>query len=586
LQRNGSSPDPESPDRAGLNPAGSVAETIRRGEELYRVLAAQLPNVALVVFDRELRVLVAQGEALMSYGVHERDAEGQPLRDALAPETYDGLHALCQATLEGERRELEQHSPDGERCFRVFGKPMLDANHRVWAGMILAQDITHLRASEHLLRARANRLEDLAHHDDLTGLPNRTLLRDRLEHALARAVREGLSVAFLYLDLDRFKNVNDTLGHEAGDELLQCVARRLGEAVRAADTVGRLGGDEFVVIAEGVREDTDVLTAVERVFAAFGAPMTIAGSELWISASVGVAVGPRDGATSDALMAAADKAMYGAKEAGSNCHRFFDRSMDDRARERLTLEAEMRHAVRRDEFVLHYQPAVALQTGHVVSVEALVRWNHPRRGFLGPGEFIPIAEQTGFAAEITEWVLQRACRDAQELQRDGAAPVRVAVNCCSRELAGGLLELAGDALRANDLDAECLELEVTERFLGHDDAVRDEMLAQLKELGVSIALDDFGTGYSSLLRLQTFPVDVIKIDRRFIAELPEQDAIARSIIGLAANLDLRVIAEGIEHEAQRTWLKATGCDAASGFWICRPMPIEQLATWLRSQMEI
>ncbi len=569
-------------DAGGLNPAGSAPETIRRGEELYRMLARQLPNVAVVVFDRELRVLVAEGEALMGHGIREHAVEGRPLREVMEPGAYRDLEDLYRAALDGQRRELEQDSPDGERCFRVFGKPMVDDGGEVWAGLVLAQDITTLRAHERALRANTDRLTELATHDDLTGLPNRALFRDRLGHALARAEREKRLMALLYLDLDRFKDINDTLGHDAGDELVRSVAGLLVSATRAGDTVARLGGDEFVVLVEDIEDDEGALSAVERVFSALHAPVVVAGSELRVTTSIGVALAPRDGETGEALMAAADRAMYRAKAGGGNRHRFFDPKMHDRARERLEIETALHHALARHELVLHYQPAVDLRTGRVVSVEALVRWNHPQRGLLGPAEFIPIAEQTGFAAEITAWVLEGACRQARAWQDAGVPAMRVAVNSCSRELGGALIETVKATLRATELTAERLEVEVTERFLGEDDDARDRMLAELKRLGVSIALDDFGTGYSSLARLRSFPVDVIKIDRVFIADLERTGAIAKTIIALAANLGLRVIAEGVEHDAQRAWLIDAGCDAASGFLICRPLPAKLLTEWLLS----
>ncbi|MEJ7893284.1 MAG: EAL domain-containing protein [Solirubrobacteraceae bacterium] len=564
----------------GLNPAGAAPETIRRGEELYRTLARQLPNVAVIVFDEELRVMVAEGEALMSHGFSETDPIGRALEEVMAPETYAGLESLYRAVLDGKRSERDQQSPDGSRCFRVFGKPMVDDEGAVWAGLALAHDITALRSTERTLRERTEHLANLAQHDNLTGLPNRTVLSDRLGHALARLQRDGGHLAVLFLDLDRFKDVNDSFGHEAGDELLMAVARRLADAARAADTVARLGGDEFVILIDFVSDATDALAAVERIFEALRAPVAVGGTELVLTVSGGVAIAPQDGTTRDTLLAAADRAMYRAKSGGGNQHRFFNPTMHEHALERLQTEAALRHALRRDEFVLHYQPAVDLRTGEVVSVEALIRWNHPERGLLPPGEFIPVAEATGLAADITKWVLTHACRQARDWQSAGLASLRVAVNSCSRELTGGLLGLIRDTLRAADLEPECLEIEVTERFLGEDDAVRDEMLVELKRLGVYITLDDFGTGYSSLARLRDFPVDVIKIDRLFITELDRTAAIAKTIIALAGNLGVAVIAEGVEHEHQLAWLREAGCDAASGFLIRAPQPAEETTAWL------
>jgi EAL domain-containing protein (putative c-di-GMP-specific phosphodiesterase class I) len=299
-----------------------------------------------------------------------------------------------------------------------------------------------------------------------------------------------------------------------------------------------------------------------------------------VSASLGVALGPRDGASWETLLEAAGHAMHRARADGGRRHRFYDPAMQERARERLATEASLHHGIRRDELVLHYQPAIDLATGKVASVEALVRWNHPERGLLAPAEFIPMAEETGLAVEVTEWVAQKAC-DQVKLWRDAAEPdLRVAVNSCSRELSGDLCALVKRVLADTGLPGAALEIEITERFLGEDDDVRDAMLAELKNIGVSITLDDFGTGYSSLARLRTFPVDVLKIDRTFVNELPENAAITDSIITLARNLGLRVIAEGVENERQHAWLRHAGCDAASGYLLCRPQPPEQITAWL------
>jgi diguanylate cyclase (GGDEF)-like protein/PAS domain S-box-containing protein len=565
--------------RPGLNPRGDTDETLRRGEELYRTLGEQLPNVAVLVFDPDQRVLVAVGEALTNHGVHERDVEGRPLREVMTAETYQTLQELYSAALRGERSQVEHTSATG-RSFRVFGKPMIEADGTVWAGLALAQDITDLRAVETDLRANSERLVQLSQHDDLTKLANRLLFRDRLEHALSRSRRTGGKVAVMFLDVDRFKAVNDTLGHHAGDRLLQEVAGRLTSAVREVDTVARLGGDEFAVLVEDLSAEDEAATALQRVLGSMSAPLSLDGTEMPISVSLGLALGPRDGGSWDALLGAADRAMYHAKADGGRRHRIYDPAMRERARERLATEAALHHAVRRGELVLHYQPAIELSSAEVTGVEALVRWNHPVRGLLGPGEFIPLAEEVGMAAEITEWVLHAACAQAKAWRDAGHPPLRLAVNSCSRELSGGLLELVKRELADNELPGDALEIEITERFLGHHDDIRDAMLTELKGLGVWITLDDFGTGYSSLARLRAFPVDVLKIDRMFIDELPESNAIANSVIDLARNLGLRVIAEGVETQRQYAWLKQSACDAVAGYLLCRPQPPEQLTAWL------
>jgi diguanylate cyclase (GGDEF)-like protein/PAS domain S-box-containing protein len=565
-------PLPASGSTSGLNQHRT--ESVRSGEELYRALGEQLPNVAVVVFDLEMRVLVAIGEALTDHGVRERDVEGRALHEVMDADTFRALEDLYRGALRGERREVEHTSHGGERCFRVFTKPMVGRDGRVWAGLALAQDITDLRTAE------MDRRVELAEHDDLTKLANRSLFRDRLEHALVKAGRTGRQVAVVFLDVDRFKTVNDTLGHQAGDRLLQTVADILTSSVRAADTVARVGADEFAILVEDVDTEGEATKALGRIWGALSTPIDLDGTEILASASLGVAMGPRDGASWDALLEAADHAMHRARADGGRRHCFYDPAMQERARERIATEASLHHAIRRDELVLHYQPAIDLATGQVASVEALVRWNHPERGLLAPVEFIPMAEETGLAVEVTEWVVQKAC-DQAKLWRDAAEPdLRVAVNSCSRELSGDLCALVKRVLADTGLPGAALEIEITERFLGEDDDVRDAMLAEMKNIGVFITLDDFGTGYSSLARLRTFPVDVLKIDRTFVNELPGNAAITDSIITLGRNLGLRVIAEGVETERQYAWLRHAGCDAASGYLLCRPQPPEQITAWL------
>jgi diguanylate cyclase (GGDEF)-like protein/PAS domain S-box-containing protein len=568
---------------AALNPHGSVAETLRRGEQLYRKLGEQLPNVAVLVFDADMRVLVAVGEALTSHGVRARDVEGSPLREVMNAETYRELESLYRGALRGERRETEHTS--GDRTFRVFGKPMLERDGQVWAGLALAQDITDLRATETRLRIDSERLAALSVRDDLTGLANRALFRDRLAHALVTGHRLETQVAVMFIDVDRFKTVNDTLGHQAGDELLQTIAGLLTASVRAADTVARLGGDEFAVLIEHVHDTGEVVSALDRIFAALSVPVILVDTEVRISVSVGVALGPHDGDTWEVLLVAADQAMYSAKAQGGRRHRFYDPAMQDRARERLAIETALHHALRRDELVLHYQPAIEFLTGRVTSVEALIRWNHPQRGLLLPGSFIPIAEETALAAEITEWVVRRACAQVKAWRDEGQTSLRVAVNSCSRELGGRLLALVKSALGEAGLPGDAMEIEITERFLGHEDAVRDAMLSELRDLGVRVALDDFGTGYSSLARLRSFPVDVLKLDRMFIAELPENSAIADSVITLARNLGVIVIAEGVENDCQYAWLEQAGCHAAAGYLLCPPQTAAEFGAWTSARRD-
>jgi len=566
--------------RLPISPGGGPEETARRGEELYRRLMQQLPNVAVFVFDRDLRLLVAEGEALTHQGLRDTDLEGKLLSDVLVTETFSALERHYRAALAGERHQLERPSEAGDRCFRVTTSPLRDDDGNVWAGLTMAQDITDLRDTEGQLRRRTHELERLSQHDSLTGLANRPRFGDRLEHALARAERDGTAVALVFLDLDGFKEINDTLGHEAGDEVLRTVAERLGRAVRTVDTVARLGGDEFAVLLEGMSKHEEIVFAVERLIATLRHPIALAAQEVFPRASAGVAVAPRDGGTRQGLLAAADLAMYRVKASGGDAYRFFDLGMHERALERVTIEAELHRALERDELLLHYQPAVDLRTGRVVSVEALVRWQHPERGLMPPTDFIPVAEHSGLSGQVTTWVLERACRQAQAWRQGGLAGFRVAVNASTRDVRGELAILVGNVLTGSGLPPDALALEITERLLGEADHVQDTMLRQLKELGVHITLDDFGTGWSSLARLHSFPVDALKIDRSFTAALDDGGAIARSIIALGRNLDLQVVAEGVESATQLDRLRDAACHEASGFHICPPLPAEELTAWL------
>jgi diguanylate cyclase (GGDEF)-like protein len=554
-----------------MNPDGSPEETLRCGEELYRRLMQQLPNVAVFVFDDDLRLLVAEGEALTHQGLRDSDVEGKLMSDVLVEGTFSKLESHYRAALAGERHQLERPSPVG------------DDDGKVWAGLTMAQDITDLQTTERDLRARTEKLEQLSQRDDLTGLANRVRFRDRLEHALARAARDATKLAVVFLDLDGFKQINDTLGHEAGDVLLRTVAERVGGAVRGIDTVARLGGDEFAVLLEGMTEHEEVVFAVERLFSSLRHPIALAAQEVFPRASAGIAVWPRDAQSAQGLLAAADLAMYRVKDSGGDGYRFFDVAMHERALKRVSIEAELHRALERDELLLHYQPAVDLHTGRVVSVEALVRWQHPERGLMPPDDFIPIAEHSGLSEQVTAWVLERASRQLRAWRNAGLGGFRVAVNASTRDVRGGLSVLVREILAGAGLPADALEIEITKRLLGETDHVHDTMLRQLKELGVHITLDDFGTGWSSLARLHAFPVDILKIDRSFTVALDQVGAIARSIIGLGHNLGLRVVAEGVETITQLDRLRDASCHDASGFLVCPPRPAEALTAWLEGR---
>jgi diguanylate cyclase (GGDEF)-like protein/PAS domain S-box-containing protein len=437
--------------------------------------------------------------------------------------------------------------------------------------------------SEH--KAAQKRIEFLAHHDPLTGLPNRVLLRDRMLQAMARASRAHTRVAMLFLDLDRFKQINDSLGHPAGDALLKAIAARLNECVRKSDTICRQGGDEFIIVLDGVRDAEAVAGVADNIHRLMAQPFDIGGYSLITSFSIGVAIYPDDGADFDVLMQEADTAMYHAKEAGRNHYRFFTEQMNQRALEHMLMETRLRGALDNAEFVLYYQPQADLTTRAIVGVEALIRWNSPENGLVQPAKFIPVAEETGLIVDIGAWVLREACRQAKAWQDAGLPPMVVAVNLSAIQFRrSDMIDTVVDALAQSGLSAEWLELELTESVLLQDTEAMLDTVRRLKALGLKLSVDDFGTGYSSLAYLKRFSVDKLKIDQSFIFDLltdSDNAAIVRAIIQMAHSLKLRTIAEGVENEALSEMLKHFQCDDVQGYGLARPMPAEALEAFLR-----
>jgi diguanylate cyclase len=420
------------------------------------------------------------------------------------------------------------------------------------------------------LEAANRQLRHLASHDALTGLPNRMLLDDRVAQAIAQANRQGHEFALLVVDLDRFKLINDSLGHRAGDDLLREVAQRLKSAVRAVDTTARLGGDEFVILVDGPVTRTEAVAIGRRAIDVMRPAMRLLGIDVHISPSIGIAFYPADGATVDALLARADAAMYSAKERGRNNVRCYAEGMTTATRDRVRLESELHDALRSGQFELHYQPKVDTTSGRINSAEALIRWRHPQRGLVSPKEFIPIAEEGGLLDAIGEWVLFEACRQAKAWQQEGLRPMRVAVNLAPSQFRlANLVEQIRKALEAAQLDPQYLEVELTESAVMSDAEESIVILESISRMGVLVSVDDFGTGYSSMSYLRRFPIDKLKIDRCFVTEMtrrPEDASIVRAIISLAHSLHLKVIAEGVETPEQLALLTELGCDQYQGFF--------------------
>lgn len=426
-------------------------------------------------------------------------------------------------------------------------------------------------------RKRAEeRLQYLAHYDGLTGLPNRLLYFDRLDQALAWAHRNDQMVVVLLLDLDRFKVINDTLGHDVGDGLLQAVAERITACVREGDTVARLGGDEFVLLLTNMVRDRDVSRIAQKVLDSVEKPIVSEGRELFVTGSIGISRYPYDGKDAQALLKNADTAMYRAKEQGKNNFQMYSPDLDARAVERLGLESSLRHALEREEFLLHYQPRVNLRSGRMTGMEALLRWQHPELGLVSPDEFIPLLEETGLIVPVGEWVLRTACRQNKAWQQAGFPPLRVAVNLSVRQFKRGLPNKVGRLLKETGLEPRWLALEITESILMEYRESAVALLNELNAMGIRLVIDDFGTGYSSLSYLKRFPIHSLKIDRSFVRDIPDDTgdmAIARSVIGMAHSLNMTVTAEGVETKEQIDFLHAQNCDRVQGHYFSRPLPV-------------
>nr|WP_217705364.1 bifunctional diguanylate cyclase/phosphodiesterase [Peristeroidobacter soli] len=457
--------------------------------------------------------------------------------------------------------------------------------------MILLMYDAHLesRSRQHAIALEdANaRLRHLATHDSLTELPNRLLLDDRLSQAITYAERREGRIAVLVLDLDRFKTINDSLGHHGGDELLKEVANRLRDTLRKSDTLARTGGDEFVLIADEINGQADVEILAQRLLACFVKPFHILSVDIHTAPSIGISMYPSDGARPEELVVAADAAMYHSKKVGGNTYSFFTPSMNAFAQQRLELENGLRRALGNGELELHYQPKVDVTTGRISSTEALIRWRHPERGLVAPGEFIPLAEETGLILQIGEWVLREACRQARQWQVNGMAPVRVAINMSAQQFRQkNLVSIVKSALEGANLEPTYLEIELTESAVMHNAGESAAILEQLSRIGVHISIDDFGTGYSSLNYLRRFPLDKLKIDRSFIKDVvanSEDAAIVHAIISLAHSLKLKVIAEGVETEQQLEFLRSLGCDQYQGFFCSPAIQPEAFAEMMRAR---
>ncbi|HWP59396.1 MAG TPA: EAL domain-containing protein [Candidatus Acidoferrales bacterium] len=559
---------------------------LRRREEQYRLITENTQDL-ICMLDPAGTLTYVSPSARALLGYESQSLVGTSCLELIHPEDRKAAGAALEqlfASPDGGAQEFRLRRAGGDwRIFESIGSRILDDTGKAQRLVLVARDVTERKRDEEMIR-------HLAYYDALTGLPNRTLFNDRLAQALAQAYRSRQMIALMFLDLDRLKAVNDTLGHAMGDRLLQAVSERLKGCLREGDTIARLGGDEFLLLLQGVAHLEDVAKVARRLLDALKPSFYCEGQELHTTASIGIAIYPNDSKDADSLMRNADTAMYRAKELGRNNYQFYSASMNESALQRLSLENSLRRALQRQEFVLHYQPQMSLATGEITGGEALIRWNHPELGMVPPVRFIPIAEESGLILPVGEWVLATASAQNKAWQKAGLKPLRVAVNLSPLHFKHkDLAETIARILEKTELDARYLELEVTESVIMQtseldSDAIVGTML-KLKETGIHVSIDDFGTGYSSLSYLKRFPVDTVKIDQSFIRDIttnPDDAAIARAIISIAHSLGLRVIAEGVETREQLDFLSAEKCDEVQGFFLSRALPADDFFDFVQA----
>ena len=550
-------------------------EAIRESEDRVRKFA-DATNEGIVFFDSGIITDINEaGARLVRLPVEK--IIGRQVLDFIAP---DSVETVAHNIRVGFDRPYEANMlrADGTLVTLEFvGKVIVRDGKTLH--MTVARDISDRKQAE-------ARIQFLAHHDILTHLPNRAMLLERLQIMLNVAKRQGTQVGVLFIDLDNFKTINDSLGHYAGDQLLKRLAQRLQACLRSVDLVGRLGGDEFLVIISGLERTEDVIPIAEKIAECISEPFALEGQTLGVSGSIGISMYPQDGESTDTLIRNADAAMYLAKERGRSNFQFFMPSLTKSAANSLSIESGIRKAIKNVEFVLHYQPEVVSQTGVISAVEALIRWQHPDLGLLGPDKFISFAEHRGLIMPIGRWVINEAIRQCKEWL-DVGLRIPIAINISAVQFKQkDLVELIAANLKSYDLPGELLELELTESLFLEDVTAMTKTLSRLKDLGVTLAVDDFGTGYSSLAYLKRYPIDKIKIDRSFISDIPhnaDDVAITTAIINLADSLGLQVVAEGVETQEQADFLERHHCDYIQGYLVSYPLPPDEIFAWMKQR---
>ncbi|MEO7720027.1 MAG: EAL domain-containing protein [Capsulimonas sp.] len=570
--------------QGALPSSGSSDEAelaLRISERQYRQIV-DTTQEGVWLRDAEARTVFVNRRLCEMLGYTADEMMGRPVTDFMDADARAEAERRFLQRKKGERQQHDVrylHKDGSDVWAIVSASPMYDDDGVFIGGLGMITDITERKRHEELIRWQA-------YHDPLTDLPNRKLFEDRLHQLLVMAERHLHPVAVMFIDLDGFKQVNDTLGHDYGDHLLKVVAERISGCLRGEDTVARMGGDEFAVLLPGIEHPDAIAIVAQKLLEALAQPIDLAGQEVSVSGSIGVSLHPNDGDDVQSLLKHADVAMYRAKEQGGNRYCLFTQSMSANAREHFTMESSLRKALCRNELHLVYQPQVEIGTGEIVGVEALCRWTHPDLGPIPPCQFIPLAEETGMIAPIGEWVLREACLQAAQW-RDAGHPIRVSVNISSRQFAQpGLTDVIRSVLAETSLDARWLELELTESAIMKSPQSAVDVLLSLRDLGVHLALDDFGTGYSSLSYLRQFPFDVLKIDRSFITSIVDDkinQALVQAIIDLSNALKLKVVAEGVETADQRQTLQTLGCHIIQGYLFSSPVLPDQIPALRRCQ---
>ncbi|MEZ5524730.1 MAG: EAL domain-containing protein [Pseudomonadales bacterium] len=557
-------------------------------ERLHRYLVNSSPDIVYLI-DRDGRFTYVNDRITLLLGFQRDDLIGRHYRDLVFIEDIEQaayvfsareIHDTTPRNVELRFKCKDQDRPP--KYFEINTIPIeLESNElfeqpigeEQFVGVYgVARDISERKEAERTINFQA-------YHDLLTRLPNRALFKDRLNLAIAQAKRSGQKMAVMFLDLDRFKLVNDTLGHIYGDELLQLVSQRLQDCLREGDTLARFGGDEFTLLLPQITGQEDATAIARKIIETMREPFVIEGNDIYVTISVGIAMYPHDGATMEALVKNADIAMYHIKGRGKNDYQFFSREMNEASMQRLSLERDMRKGLEQDQFELHFQPQVDVVTGQVVAVEALVRWHHPTLGMIAPTDFIAVAEDTGLILPLGEWVIRKACRVLRSWRDAGIMDVRMAINLSAMQIEHkSCVELIKEVMYQNRLSGHDLEMEITENLIMQDMENAIKKLIQLNELGVQIAIDDFGTGYSSLSYLQKLPIHTLKIDRSFVHEIQEgggDACIVDAVIAMARGLKLNLIAEGVETEHQMEYLRSQGCGEMQGYYFGAPAPEEE-----------